>query len=78
MLAALRACSDAGPLYVTPPEPRLLAPRPAPAVVGRFVLGLAALGKAARLISADGVKRRVAGAVALILGLAQLMAVTVR
>ena len=78
MLAALRACSDTGPLQVTPLEPRLVAPERAPAVVGRFVLRLAALGKAARLVSADGVRRRVAGAVALILGLAQFMAVTVR
>jgi serine/threonine protein kinase len=78
MLAALRACSDTEPLQVTPLEPRVVAPGRAPAVVGRFVLRLSALGKAARLVSADGVRRRVAGAVALILGLAQLMAVTVR
>ena len=78
MLAALRACSDTGPLEVTPPEPLQVPPGRAPAVVGRFVLRLSALGKAARLVNADGVRRRVAGAVALIFGLAQLMAVTVQ
>jgi eukaryotic-like serine/threonine-protein kinase len=78
MLAALRACSDTGPLQVTPLEPRQVAPGQAPAGVGHFVLRLAALGKAARLTSAHGAKRRVAGAVALILGLAQFMTVAVQ
>ena len=78
MLAALRACSDTGPLHVSQLEQRPIARQPAPAVVGRFVQRVAELGKAARLASANGVKRRVVGAVALILGLAQLMAVTVR
>ena len=47
MLAALRACSDADPLFMTPPEPRLVAPGPAPADGGHFVKRVAALGRAA-------------------------------
>ena len=78
MLAALRACSDTGPLQATPLEARLVATGRAPAGVGRFVLRLAALGKAARLVRADGARRRVAGAVALLLGLAQLMSLAIR